>query len=94
MVKINWSKTALSDLKIIHQFVSKDSILYADRLINTIVSAVDILENFPLSGRIVPEKNDEIIREVLKGNYRIFYKIQSPKQITVLRVHHSARNIK
>jgi len=33
-----------------------------------------LLVNFPESGRIVPEKNNPEIRELIEGNYRIFYK--------------------
>ncbi len=94
MVKINWSRYALNDLKIIHDYISKDSLLYASRFIEKLITAVDHLETFPFSGRIVPEKNDEIIREVIVGNYRIFYKVVSLNQISILRIHHSAKNIK
>lgn len=79
MVKINWSRFALDDLKSIHSYISKDSILYASRFVDKIIAAVEHLENFPFSGRIVPEKNDETIREVILGNYRIFYKVVSAK---------------
>ena len=94
MVKINWTKTALNDLKAIYDYIEKDSKFYAGRLIEKIIVAVDQLENFPLSGRIVPEKNDETIREIIFGNYRIFYKIISPVKILILRIHHSAKNVK
>lgn len=94
MVKIKWTGKAFKDLESIYKFVSNDSEFYASRLIDKIISSVDILENYPLSGRIVPEKNDETIREIIEGNYRIFYKIISRFQISILRVHHSARNVK
>ena len=94
MVKINWTKTALNDLKAIYDYIEKDSKFYAGRLIEKIIVTVDQLENFPLSGRIVPEKNDETIREIIFGNYRIFYKIISPVKILILRIHHSAKNVR
>jgi addiction module RelE/StbE family toxin len=94
MVKIKWSKNSQNDLKTIYQYISNDSILYATRLVDRIVLTVETLAHFPLSGRMVPERNDETIRELIEGNYRIFYKIQSTKQVAILRIHHSARNIK
>ena len=94
MVKIVWSKTALLDLKNIYDYIAKDSKLYAIRLIERIIAAVDQLENFPYSGRIIPEKNDEFFREIILGNYRIFYKIISQNKISILRIHHSAKNVK
>jgi len=94
MVKIVWTKTALIDLKNIFYYVAKDSKYYATRLVERIIDAVEQLENFPKSGRIVPEKNDETIREIIFGNYRIFYKMVSQNKISILRIHHSAKNVK
>lgn len=94
MVKIVWSKTALLDLKNIFDYIAKDSKYYAVRFVDRIIVSVDQLENFPYSGRIVPEKNNETIREIIFGNYRIFYKIISQNKISILRIHHSAKNVK
>ena len=94
MVKVTWTKKALKDLKDIYDYISKDSLLYAIRFTDKLLASVDQLENFPYSGRIIPEKNDETHREILTGNYRIFHKVHSSNQIYVLRIHHSARNIK
>ncbi|MGD9994627.1 MAG: type II toxin-antitoxin system RelE/ParE family toxin [Salinivirgaceae bacterium] len=55
--------------------------------------AQDIIDN-PYAGRIVPELNSKIIREVISGNYRIVYKIINEFQVDVLRVYHSARLLK
>lgn len=42
-------------------------------------------------GRIVPEKNDKSIRELIIGNYRIIYQYQVKKEIvSILTVHHSS----
>ena len=55
MVKIVWTEFAIEDLKSIHEYISKDSKVYADRFIEKLISRVDKLENNPHSGRIVPE---------------------------------------
>jgi toxin ParE1/3/4 len=93
MVKIVWTEFALEDLKSIHGYISKDSKIYADRFIEKLISRVDQLENNPESGRIVPEFNIEIIRELIEGNYRIIYRINSDF-VGIVRVHHSARQLK
>ncbi|MBK7309461.1 MAG: type II toxin-antitoxin system RelE/ParE family toxin [Sphingobacteriaceae bacterium] len=49
--------------------------------------------DFPQSGRMVPEKNLAEIRELIEGNYRIFYRLGKGK-ITILRIHNAARKIK
>lgn len=93
MVKIVWTKWSLRDLKLIYEYIKIDSPLYASRFINSIVARTDQLINFPESGRVVPEKDNSNIRELIEGNYRIFYKLQR-HTITILRIHHSARQIK
>jgi hypothetical protein len=42
---------------------------------------------------MVPEKNTPEIRELIEGNYRIFYRLKKDK-ITILRIHNAARKIK
>ena len=93
MVKVVWTEIAIDDLRLIHEYISKDSKLYADRFIEKLIERVDQLESFPKSGRVVPEFAIETIRELIEGNYRIVYEI-STEQISIVRVHHSARQLK
>ncbi|WKN46329.1 type II toxin-antitoxin system RelE/ParE family toxin [Tunicatimonas pelagia] len=60
-------------------------------MVSKLFSKVNILKNMPRVGRIVPEKNDENIRELIEGNYRIIYEISSEDRIDVLMVHHSSQ---
>lgn len=84
---------SVEDLRSIHSYISKDSKVYADRFIDKLISRVNQLETNPNSGRVVPEFNIEILRELIEGNYRIIYKI-NPDFIGIVRVHHSARQLK
>ncbi|MBI1768785.1 MAG: type II toxin-antitoxin system RelE/ParE family toxin [Bacteroidetes bacterium] len=93
MVKLIWTDFAIDDLKSIHEYISKDSKVYADRYIEKLISRIDQLEGFPLSGRIVPEFGQENIRELIEGNYRIVYKINQD-YIGIVRVQHAARLLK
>lgn len=93
MVEIIWTEHAIEDLKSIHEYIFKDSKVYADRQVDKIIKRVDQLTNFPNSGRVVPEFNSEDLRELIEGNYRIIYKIASDK-IAIVRVHHAARQLK
>ena len=93
MVKIIWTEFAIEDLRLIHEYISKDSKRYADRFVEKLIERVDQLEYFPKSGRVVPEFNSETLRELIEGNYRIIYKV-SANQIAIVRVHHSARQLK
>lgn len=93
MAQISWTKKSLKDLRAINDYISLDSSFYAVRFISKLISRVDQLIEFPESGRMVPEKNVPEIRELIEGNYRIFYRLQKEK-ITILRIHNAARRIK
>jgi addiction module RelE/StbE family toxin len=93
MAKIVWTDLAKEDLRSIYDYISRDSKVYAERYVVKLISRVDQLESNPKSGRIVPEVNREEIRELIEGNYRIVYKCVG-ESVTMLRVHHSARQLK
>lgn len=76
------------------EFISKDSPKYAVIQIKRIRERAKILKKQPFPGRIVPETQNESIRELIPGNYRIIYRIISNDRIDILTVHHSARLLK
>ena len=87
-----WSAAARDDLQAIHTFVARDSPHYADLLVAHLITAVDRLTTFPLSGRVVPEFQQEDLREVLHGNYRIVYRLHVDA-VAILTVFHAARRL-
>lgn len=93
MAKVIWTEFALEDLRSIYDYISQDSKVYADRFIERLISRVDQLESLPQSGRIVPEFQNESLRELIEGNYRIIYKLNSDS-LGIVRIHHSARQLK
>jgi addiction module RelE/StbE family toxin len=93
MAKITWTKKSFKDLRAINDYISLDSPFYAARFISKLIRRVEQLIVFPESGRIVPEKNEPEIRELIEGNYRIFYRFRKG-HITILRIHNAARRIK
>lgn len=50
-------------------------------------AAVGPLNDFPLSGRIVPELGRDDIREVFHGDYRIIYRVKRGR-VEILSVRH------
>ena len=90
MVEVRWTLQAAEDLESIADFISKDSPHYARLFVIDVLEAVERLSNFPKLGRIVPEVDDPVIREIILGNYRIIYRAtdDSPE---VLTVYHGAR---
>lgn len=94
MVQIQWTHRAFEDALIIKNYISENSVFYASVTIEKIKSRVQILKKFPQIGRIVPEFNNETIRELIEGNYRIVYRVVSETQIDIIAIAHGAREIK
>lgn len=90
MTRIVWAPQAIEDVEAIRAYVSRDSVRYADLLVERIVSAVSRLERNPLSGRVVPEVGDASIREVIHGSYRIVYRVRLDV-VEIATVFHGAR---
>ena len=82
-MKILFSATANEDLAQIVRYISRDKPVAAKKWAAEIRASVEKLSEFPKLGRIVPEYADENIREIIKGRYRIVYKIY-PKEKTIV----------
>ena len=50
-----WSDESLEDIDSIAEFISRDSIHHAQRVVDEIISIVETLQTQPKMGRIVPE---------------------------------------
>ena len=92
MVQVNWTFDARSDLKSIFDYISKDSIHYAELTIARIIGRVDILQNNPNIGKIIRESKNAQLREVLYKKYRIMYKVVSENQVDILNIFHSSKD--
>lgn len=78
------------DVRAIREFVARDAPGVAEVLADRVFGAVGRLEQFPLSGREVPEFGRPDLREVILGSYRIVHRVRSEEQVEVLTVVHSA----
>mgnify|MGYP001164642030 FL=1 len=91
-MKIIFSKGAQRDLIDTIKYISKDKPKAALNWVTEIKKSVMKLGDYPRLGRIVPEFSDESIREIIKGQYRIVYKIDVESDtIAILAVHHSKK---
>ena len=93
MVQITWTEQSLDDLNSICLFIARDSPQYAVIFAERTFQIVEHLANFPYAGRIVPEIDDETIREVFLSSYRIIYRAVRD-EITILTLHHGAKLFK
>ena len=90
MAEIRWTQQAADDLEAITEFIANDSAFYAQLFATDVLQTVDRLADFPESGRIVPETDNPIIREIIFGNYRIVYRFRK-EIVEILTVYHGAR---
>jgi toxin ParE1/3/4 len=91
--KIVWTLRSRDDLRSIATFIARDNPAAALKLGDLIFTRVDTLQNFPELGRVVPERNEPDIRQIVVKNYRVVYRVrQKERTIEVLRVWHGARS--
>jgi addiction module RelE/StbE family toxin len=93
MVKVIWTDSAIQDLNDIGDFIARDSQRYAELTVEKLFYSVDLLEEHPRLGKMVPEFEDDSIRELIRGSYRIVYHIVDDFRIDILTVHNCARLI-
>ncbi len=91
-MKIVWSPLALEPVNEIADYIAENSLEAAKVWLIDIFGVAERLENFPESGRVVPEVKRPNIREVIFKNYRIVYRLER-KQVSILTVRHSKQRL-
>ncbi|MBW1911323.1 MAG: type II toxin-antitoxin system RelE/ParE family toxin [Deltaproteobacteria bacterium] len=86
-MRIIWSPLAVDRASEIADYIAQDKPSAAEKWIDTVFFRVEQLKSSPEIGRIVPEINDSQFRELIYGNYRIIYRIET-KQISILTIRH------
>ncbi len=90
--RIAWSIIARDDLKDIIRYISSDSPKIAVSFAARLIKKTDLLETSPEIGRIVPERRDPLIREIIFRPYRIVYRLNyNARTVEIARIWHSAR---
>jgi plasmid stabilization system protein ParE len=74
----------------IRDYIARDSVAIAGAVIRRIVEAVAILRDSPDAGRVVPERADPSLRELIQPPYRIVYERRTDA-LVILTVFHAAR---
>jgi plasmid stabilization system protein ParE len=88
-VNVHWTATARRHLKAIHDYIARDSPVYARNVVSRIIDRSEQIAAFPESGRLVPEYGRPNVREVFHDPYRI-----KAKSIDVVAVVHGARQLR
>jgi len=87
MGKVKCTEKSSNHLQAIHEYIARDSKVYATRFVRSLIKATQKIEIMPLSGRIVPELESYDLREVIYRNYRIVYRL-TDEGVEILAVVH------
>ena len=89
-MRLIWSKDAADDFAAAVRYIAADHQGTAARWAKGLFAATRQLERFPRSGRIVPELGLDEYRELLHGEFRIIYRVDS-ETVVILTVLHGRR---
>jgi len=92
LARVRWRREALLDLEAIAEHITRESPAGARQTIRQIRASTRRLKDFPQSGRLVPESEDDSVREVIARSYRVFYAIEEDT-VTILGVQHGAMEL-
>ncbi|MBY9005911.1 MAG: type II toxin-antitoxin system RelE/ParE family toxin [Candidatus Lokiarchaeota archaeon] len=93
MVEIRWALIASDDYDSIIRYYEKTAPKFAQNLAKKIIYIVENLIQFPKMGRIVPELENEEIREVIYRNFRIIYRLKE-NVLEITRIIHGSSLLK
>jgi len=86
-LKVVWSPEAIEDVESIAEYIGRDSEFYARGVAAAIIQMARSIESFPWIGRVVPELDQENIRERFVYSYRVVYQVQESRILIVAVIH-------
>ena len=93
-MNISFSKSAIKDLEGIKEYYSEQGVpQIGQEYVAAIIEHIETLIAHPDIGRVVPEFNDELIRELIHSPFRVVY-LREIKSIKIIRVWRSERLLK
>ncbi len=95
MAELIWSERAILDLESIFDYIAQDSALYARYTVQNIFKSREQLQEFPESGRHLPEFAEFPHRELIVGHYRVIYRYDNKNnRVNVIAIVHGSRLLK
>jgi len=89
--RVVWAPHARTSLGEAIDFVSEESPEGALRVLEQALAAANSLGTLSERGRVVPELNDQRIREVFVFRYRLLYEVH-PQEVRIVAFLHGARD--
>jgi toxin ParE1/3/4 len=94
-MKIIWSPRAMGKISELSDFIAEDSpsraTTWLESIFESIFESVEQLSEFPEIGRILPNQQDQNLRQLIIDNYHIIYRINK-KQIRILVIRNFKDN--
>jgi toxin ParE1/3/4 len=90
MVKLEYTKTAFTDLKSIRKSIAEDSVHYAKLSIIELRNKIEVLKVNPETGKLIYPDKYQHLRQLLHKSYYIIYYFENNK-VTIITVHHQSR---
>lgn len=87
MAQVRWTPQASDDLEAVCRFVARDSARLAGLTAARILRATKVLEETPVAGRVVPERERDDLRELIVAPYRIVYRLQTQACVIICVLH-------
>ena len=84
-MKVEWSDRAPRTHREIVDHIALDHPVAAEQWVAELFVAAEQLSEFPLSGRVVPEVENDEVRELIYGAYGGVCRFASPSRIVTVR---------
>lgn len=92
--RVKWTTPAWNDVEEIARVIARDSPRYAVVLQREAQAAASSLSQFARRGRMVRERNDDRLRELIIGrSYRLIYKIFPENEVHIIAFLNCARDL-
>lgn len=75
-MEVIWTSQAIRMVNAFVDYIAQDDYSAAEQWALELMSQTDKLADHPRIGRIIPEYNEETLRELIVGNYRLPYRIK------------------
>jgi plasmid stabilization system protein ParE len=93
VARIVWTDSAIDDIRAIGEFYERSSLVFARAIVTDLYESVGRLARFPYSGRVVPELDEDAIREVIESGFRVVYEVVD-EDVRVLTVIHTRQSLR
>ena len=85
--EVVWAESASDALDEVIAYIAQDSPQAAGHVLEAALEAAGSLATLSERGRVVPETNDPVIREIFVFRYRLMYRVEGERVVVVAFVH-------